>query len=260
MVTVKLKGGDNAKFAKTISDLAKLSGKPVEQILKEQGRLFAVDAARFTNRVGNTAQAGRDHKADVKSTIDMIYINPLFIAKTISKRHGKKKGNKFANYIRRREAGKAQAMIDQMGITRGKGGHRIEVGMFDGGNRHTRWLKGRRTTVQCVMGYTGVVPKYKKAKVASVGSLKQGWALAAKDLGGTRGIPAYAKKGHKTRGHGSVKGKFSKAVLTVTNRSEYILKNTTAKSLWKLRMDNMSSVMGRILQRKAKAAAKRLTK
>ena len=251
MISAKLKPGDEARFARALQKLVAISGEPVEEIMRKQGRLFAVDAARFTNRVGNTAQAGRSQKADVKSTIDMIYINPLHMAKTISKRAGLKDGNRFRNYIRRRQQGKAQAMIDRLGITRGSGGYRIEVGMFDHGNRHTRWLQGKRGTVLVVMNYRDVAG-YKRKKVANVGALKAGWAKAAQDLGGTRGIPAYAKKGHKTRGHGSVKGKGGKATLRVTNRSNYIIQNTSAPKLWRLRTKNIEKVVERMLKRKTK--------
>jgi len=251
MISAKLKPGDEARFARALQKLVALSGEPVEDILRQQGRLFAVDAARFTNRVGNKPATGKKHKEDVKATIDMIYINPLNMAKTISKRAGVKDGNRFRNYIRRRDAGKAQAMIDRLGITRGRGNYRIEVGMFDRGNRHTRWLKGRRGTVLVVMNYRDVAA-YKRKKVANVGALKAGWAAAAQDLGGTRGIPMYAKKGHKTRGSGTVKGKRGKAVLKVTNRSNYVIQNTTAAKLWRLRTRNIEKVVERMMNRKTK--------
>ena len=254
MVSAKLKPGDEARFAAALQKMVAISGEPVEDIMRKQGRIIAEKLAWFTQRVGQKAADGKKHKADVKSTIDMIYVNPLFIAKTISKRHGKKKGNKFANYIRRREAGKAQAMIDQMGITRGKGGHRIEVGMFDGGNRHTRWLKGRRTTVQCVMGYSGVVPKYKKKKAAQVGALKAGWAAAARDLGGTGKLPAYITKGHKTRGHGSGRGKGVKATLKITNRANYIIQNRQMTNMFRTQASNMEEIMATMIKRKLRKA------
>jgi hypothetical protein len=257
MITAKMDAKSQARFNAALQKLVALSGEPVEEIMRQQGRLFAVDAARFTNRVGNKASAGRDQKKDVRSTIDLIYINPLNMAKTISKRAGVKDGNRFRNYIRRREASKAQAMIDRLGITRGRSNYRIEVGMFDGGNRHTRWLKGRRGTTLVVMDYR-LVTRYKTQKVKNVGALKAGWAKAAEDLGGSRGIPAYAKKGHKARGHGSVRGKGGKVVLRVSNRSRYILQNTSATKLWRLRTKNIEKVAERMIKRKAKQITKKV--
>ena len=194
MITAKLNKVDEARFAAAIRQLVLLSDKPVEEIMKDQGRLFAVDAAKFTTRFGNTPAEGRKHKEDIRKTIDIIYINPLTMAKTISKRAGVKDGNRFRNYIRRRQAGKAEEMIRRLGITRGRGGYRIDVGTFDGGNRHTRWLKKQGKSVLVVMDYRAVT-RYKAEKVKNAGALKAGWAKAAEDLGGTRGIPAYAKKG-----------------------------------------------------------------
>ena len=257
MISGKLKPGDEARFAAALQKMVALSGEPVEEIMRKQGRIAAEKLAWFTQRVGKTAKTGKAHKADVASTINMIYINPLNMAKTVSKRSGLKDGTRFRNYVRTNQAGKAQAMIDRLGITRGRGNHRIEVGMFDGGNRHKRWINGRRGTVLVVMNYREVIA-YRKRKMAQVGALKAGWARAASDLGGTGKLPAYIVKGHKTRGHGSVRGKGGKAVLKITNRADYIIVNRTMTDVFRTQGKNMEKIMTEMLKRKTKKIVRKV--
>jgi len=253
MVSAKLKPGDEARFAAALQKMVAISGEPVEDIMRKQGRIIAEKLAWFTQRVGKKAADGKKHKADVKSTIDMIYINPLHMAKTVSKRAGEQDGKRFHRWVKRGQIGKAQAMIDRLGITRGRGNYRIEVGMFDGGNRHTRRLKGSSSSALVVINYKEVAA-YKKKKVAQVGALKAGWAAAARDLGGTGKLPAYITKGHKTRGHGSVRGKGGKALLKITNRSNYIIQNRQMTNMFRTQASNMETIMATMIKRKLRKA------
>eukprot|EP01051_Picozoa_sp_SAG22_P037852 SAG22_NODE_19113_length_278_cov_0.575419_1_plen_50_part_10 len=49
MIDAKMSKRDEVRFRKAIQKLVSLSGEPVEDILRTQGRLFAVDAAKFTS-------------------------------------------------------------------------------------------------------------------------------------------------------------------------------------------------------------------
>tara|TARA_R110000765_G_scaffold72812_2_gene142268 strand:- start:567 stop:1340 length:774 start_codon:yes stop_codon:yes gene_type:complete len=257
MITAKLKGLDRDRFMKALNDMAAITGKPTEEIMRQQGRIIAEKLAWFTPRVGKTAKIGKQHMKDVRSTIDMVYISPLQMAKTVSKRAGLKDGKKWGNYARKRMIGKAQGMIDRLGITRGASGQRIEVGMFDGGNRHTRRLKGRKGTALVVLDYKSVTA-YKKKKLAQVGALKAGWAAAARDLGGVGKLPKYITRKHKTRGFGKVKGKGGKVSVKISNRSNYIKKNREMSDFFNTQSDNMRKVIARMVKREAKKIANKV--
>ena len=77
-------------FSRNIEKLVALTGKPVESILKQKGRLFAVSAAKYTERYGDTAAVGKKHKKDVETSIRRIYKPARTAIPLISKRWGQK--------------------------------------------------------------------------------------------------------------------------------------------------------------------------
>ena len=108
MVSAKLKPGDEARFAAALQKMVAISGEPVEDIMRKQGRIIAEKLAWFTQRVGKKAADGKKHKADVKSTIDIIYINPLHMAKTVSKRADRQSSSHDRQARHHTRAGKLQ--------------------------------------------------------------------------------------------------------------------------------------------------------
>lgn len=238
-----------ARFRKAIQKLVALSGEPVEDILKKQGRLFAVDASKFTRRFGNKKSSGVQHKEDVKNTIFSVYVRPLTVAKMISIEAGEKTGRRFSNYIRRRDVGKAKELIDLLNVR--IDGFVLDVGNFDNGKRHKSRLMGRSKKKLVVMDWTSVT-SYAKKEVANVGEAKHGWAVAARMLGGDKEIPLYAKKNHKTRGLGRVTGRGGKAELTVANYSKHVLVNSSLSKLWALRAKKTEAVIEWMIKRQSK--------
>ena len=66
-MSVTLDKSSQIRFQKAIQKLVALSDEPVEDIMRSQGRLFAVDAAKFTARFGDKPKAGMKHKQNVDS-------------------------------------------------------------------------------------------------------------------------------------------------------------------------------------------------
>tara|TARA_B110000014_G_C20086262_1_gene568174 strand:+ start:787 stop:1563 length:777 start_codon:yes stop_codon:yes gene_type:complete len=256
MVKAKFTARSERNLKAAFTQLQHLTGEPMEDILKKQGRLFAVDAARFTSRLGNKAAGGVAHRKDVNHSINHTYIRPLMAAKMISRRAGEPTGRRFSNYVRRRETAKAQFLVDKF---LPKSDYKIIVGTWDSGRLHEGRLMGSLPHRMIVMDYSNVT-KYRKRKVANVGEAKAGWAVAARHLGGDRGIPGYVKKGHKTKGLGRVTGTGAKAVLTVANYSPYITDNTEAHKAWKLRFNNITKVVERMVNRKGGKITRKLNR
>lgn len=73
MISANMSKRDEARFRKAIQKLVALSGEPVEDILRAQGRLFAVDAAKFTAPFGDKKADGDDTKRKVEKTIFSTY-------------------------------------------------------------------------------------------------------------------------------------------------------------------------------------------
>ena len=156
---------------------------------------------------------------------------------------------------------KAQSMIDEMGVRVSDnpwGNRPIKLIMFDAGLTHYKRRDTRRmnapATNYAVLDYHRVT-EFVIREEKKAGQLKAGWAEAAKELGGMRGIPAYARgKNHKTKGLGKLKGSKSGSVVTVANLSNYAESSTVDhKKALSLRYDNMAKVINRMLSRNTKA-------
>ena len=255
MITARLDKADEARFRKALKDLIVLSEKPIEEIMKEQGRLFARDAAKFTSPWGDKKHHGERPIKNVENTILSTYIKAESMAKVISKKAGQKEGSRFFNHMRAGRFGRAQLIVDKLFPT--LDGRRVEVGVFDGGRRHEDRLKGRNYSRLVVKAWRPVTT-YMNKKKKRVGEAKSGWAKAAEGLGGTGGIPGWAKKkSHRTKGKGKVTGRGSKTELFVANYSSYVLKNTSLSKLWKLRIKNMGDIVERMIKRRGKKVTRR---
>ena len=73
MITATIDPADQRELERQFKRLIAITKEPVEDILKQQGKLFAVDAARYTGRFGNEASVGRQHKEDIEKTVRRVY-------------------------------------------------------------------------------------------------------------------------------------------------------------------------------------------
>jgi len=245
-------------FSRNIEKLVALTGKPVESILKQQGRLFAVSAAKYTERYGDTAAVGKKHKKDVETSIRRIYKPARTAIPLISKRWGQKAGQKFASYIRRRDVGKAQDMIDKANIGFYYKGRDVKASKWDGGNAHTRWINKKGTAPVRLVFEVQKLNQYIRKKKLRVGAAKHGWAKAAKMLGhkgSGRGMPKWFAQGsgkfgegHRTRGFGKVTGRGYKAELTVAHYGNYGFSRTGMNGIWRSRTKIMMKDINRKMQ------------
>ena len=257
MITVEIDKKDQRELERQFKRLIAVTKEPVEDILAQQGRLFAVEAARYTGRYGDKPYIGKKHKLDVEKTVKRIYKRALSAKGLIAMEMGAKAAVRFENYIRRRNTSAAQAMADRANLSKYYKGRNVKIIMWDGGNAHTRWTRSTsgKDHVNLVMDY----PKVKKfivAKKKNVGEAKAGWAKAAEMLGGSRGIPAYAKKGHRTRGYGNVKGTGSKAELTVAHYGKYGFTKTSMTGVWRSRTKMIGKQIEKIINSKSKKIVK----
>ena len=252
MIDAKMSKRDEARFRKAIQKLVALSGEPVEDILRAQGRLFAVDAAKFTAPFGDKKADGDNTKRKVEKTIFSTYKKAEDLKVAISRKAGEKAAARFAKHVRRGDLSQAKQLSSAI-----LGGTH-ELGPFDGGRMHKRRLSGKSWNRLYITKGFPAVNQYARATMRRVGEGKSGWAKAAAQLGGTRGIPAWAKKNtHRTKGLSIVEGKNSKASVTVTNRSKYVFKTTSTKYLWRLRLGKVEKLVERMIKNRARKRIKR---
>tara|TARA_R110002153_G_C13190439_1_gene485985 strand:- start:77 stop:889 length:813 start_codon:yes stop_codon:yes gene_type:complete len=228
MVKIALEQKELDKLNKAFKDLAKLSDKPVADLLKQEGRLMAVELAKRTDVKGNSKGVGEKHERRIRAQISNIYSDPKIWTKIISKRAGFKTGERFARLCEGKDTAGAEKVLDDLGLGMYRG-KRVRVIMWDNGQAHMRVSKRRKRmneyTVVC--NYTKV-NQYIKKQEKRAGNLKSGWARAAEMLRGgkgspTRGIPNWAKgkaRNHDNRGIGRVNGSKNKKVLFLANLYE----------------------------------------
>lgn len=261
MVKVEVDKQAMEAFEYNMKQLIALTKKPQQEILKQQGRLFAIAAAKHTNRYGDKPGVGKAHKKDAEDTIRRIYKPAKWAIGLIAKEMGQKAGRKFENYIRRRDVAKAQAMVDIANLPKYYKGREVKVIQWDGGGAHTRWVKKRGKAPVRLVFEAPQIKRYINRKKKNVGEAKSGWAKAAQMLGTgkgnpTRGIPAWAKsKHHKTRGFGRVRGMGSNAEVTVAHYGKYGFTRTSMSGLFRHR----TNMMAKDIEQQLKAAHRELS-
>ena len=225
---MEMKDGDEQRLNELFQQLAELVDFPVEDLLRKEGRLLAVDFAEGTLPRGKSVALGVKYKEKIEKKIRYIYSKPSIFLKIVSAEKGYHAGERFKNHCQRRRTAEAEALLQAAGLGTYKG-RRVRVIMFDGGRRHKANLKSaaKLSEIYVVCDFKAV-DAYVVEQQARAGDLKSGWARVAEQLGGARGIPAWAKgKGkkikHTTKGKGSVTGSKANKILFLSNK--------TAKSL-----------------------------
>ena len=224
MIKIDMDAAALARLNAAFKDLAKLSDKPIDELLRQEGRLTAVEFAKQTAPRGDSPDSNKKQIMAIRKAILRVYSLPSYWVKIVSKRAGRAAGERFEEYLRNRNVAKAQKMLDNLGLNtfRGKS---VRVIKFDKGRLHQEALKGKRSTSYNVVTSQKPVETYIKKQARRSGNLKSGWARAAEMLGSgkgnpTRGIPGWAKgkaRNHDNTGFGSVTGSKDKKVLVITN-------------------------------------------
>ena len=221
MFSVKMDSEEVAKLNRAFKELVKVSDKPIDDLLKQEGRLMAVELAQQTALRGKAPADGKKHEKRIESRIKNIYSDPKIWGKIVSKHAGDKVGRRWERMVKRdNNTAGAEKMLKDLGIGTYRG-KRVRVITWDNGRKHRETLRTRKRknefTVVC--DYKKV-NKYIKDQKLRAGNLKSGWARAAEMLGGSRGIPNWAKgkaRNHDNKGRGSVTGWFGKKILFLSN-------------------------------------------
>jgi len=224
MISIDMDAAALARLNSAFKDLAKLSDKPIDQLLRQEGRLTAVEFAKQTAPYGDSPESNKKQIVAIRKAVLRVYSLPIYWVKIVSKRAGRTNGERLAEYLKNRNVAKAQKMLDNLGLNtfRGKS---VRVIRFDKGRLHQEALNGKKSNTYHVVTSSKQVETYIKKQIKRSGNLKSGWARAAEMLRSskgnpTRGIPGWAKgkkRNHDNTGFGSVTGSKDKKVLTITN-------------------------------------------
>ena len=262
MISVEVDKKAMAAFEHNMKQLIAVTKEPVENILRQQGRLFAVAAANYTERAtppGKGATVKKAQVKDINDSVRRIYKPAKWAIGLIAKELGVKTGKRFEGYIKNRDSGRAQILINKANLSKYYKGREVKVITWDGGGAHTRYIKKRGSAPVHLVFEAPQIKRFITRKTKNMGEAKSGWSKAAEMLGGvanpTRGIPAWAKaKHHRTRGFGRVRGHGSKAEVTVAHYGRYGFSKTSMTGLFRHR----TNVMAKDIAKQVKASSREM--
>ena len=254
-MSVSLRFASISELDKSIQKLADAAGSTVKDVLPAQMRLFAADLALNTRPLGKSASVQKDHQVRIFWRIANTYTSIKTMSRVVSKAD-KKAGARFNRYIREKNYSKAETILNS--VT--KGSEIYTIGPFDGGKLHNsqRNLRKPIRKLVCLDFKAAIV--YAKSVIKKSGYAKSGFATAARQLGGVRGIPGFVTR-QNAPGSGSVTGDGNRLTVTMTNEVRYI-SNALDKHGEEVAIDHrkkmVESVIKRMMGRKTKSASRSL--
>lgn len=238
---------------RAIQKLADASGSTVKEVLPSQMRLFATDLAMNTKPIGKDSGGQKKGQAEVEKRILSIYMTVGAAVEALRK-SDEKSAHALIRMIRQKKFSEAGGMLSRL-----LGGS-ISVGPFDGGELHKSQAFSRRISKRRVVTDFPKVNAYIREKKKLVGYAKGGFATAARQLGGVRGIPGYATR-QNSPGAGSVSGDGKTLTVTMTNDVRHIREALDAGGEARataFRTKQINSVLERMMTRKSKSVSRSL--
>lgn len=238
---------------RAIQRLTDAAGKTAKEVLVSQSRLFCADLAYNTRPIGKAASLGQDMKRRIAERIDFIYL-PVGAAVNMLKDKNEALAVVFQKAIRRRNYAQASALMNKTFADS------WTVGEFDGGDLHREQRFKRRVRRRMVVVNKGRITEYKRQEVKQAGFAKGGFATAARQLGGVRGIPGFATR-QTAPGHGSVTGDKRALTVTISNSVRYLRKaldQSAEDRAIRHRVRAINSVLKRMATRRFKSASRSL--
>lgn len=185
---------DTFRFADALKKFWAYSHKSLGEVTRAQARLFAVELANRTQPFGSGPDAQFTGKQAVRRDIRRVFVSASTFES--SDKHGLK-----AWLTKAVEAGNIAEI--QTAVKRFAGRTPlVSADIVRDHHRSQRNARGRvgRSAIPMFILKRGAVERYTAEKEKLVGFGKSGWSQAARDLGGTRGIPGWVSR---NRGPGS---------------------------------------------------------
>lgn len=243
----------HAELNSAMEALALASRKTLREVIPPQVRLFAADLAANTRPFGKSAGGQKEAQEKIGARIGEIY-KPIGAAvEAVRKAAGDAGVGRFERYLKTKNFTAAETMYRS--IT----GSRSTIGPWDGGRLHSQQKDRKKIQdVLIVVGSFKPVESYIRAKQKQVGFAKGGFATAARELGGVRGIPGYATR-HRSPGRGIIQEDGNGLTVTIENNVKYIEHAYDAHSEARavdFRIRSINSVINRIGERRLKEATR----
>ena len=253
-ITVTPNAADLRRLNDALNLMARETKKTLRDVLPAQMRLLATDLATVTRPKGKSQSDRESSESKITMKVREVYPHPGYIVNILNKIDDGL-GKRFAGLLKRRKYAEAKRITDKH-----LPGMRLDVGVFDFGQLHKsmRWKK--RVTHRLVVSDYSKVQAYIRQVKKNVGFAKGGFATAAKQLGGVRGIPQFATR-HKAPGSGRIIESGDKLSVEMTNNVRHIrqaLKPADESMALSHRTTMVGAVLKRIQDRKIEKAMKKV--
>jgi len=208
---------DQGELDRAIQRLADSSNLTVREVVPAQMRLLAADLSKNTRPVNDdTAKAQKK----IRGRIQAVYPS-MGVVVSLLKKVNDGVAMRFEKLVKARRESDAATLLNQYLGT----GVRYSVGAFDGGALHVAQAFSKHVTKALVCPASGAVnvrvEAYIKKVEKRVGFAKGGFAAAARDLGGVRGIPGYVTR-QPSPGSGSIQEREDGITVSIQNDVTYI--------------------------------------
>lgn len=251
-VTVELDGYSFRELSRVVQRLAQVAGKTALETMVSQARLFCTDLVFCTRPLGGK---GKDVKAEHEKKISA-RVNECYwtIGKAVEEMRAAGelgKSRAFQRFIRQKNFNAAAGVANEAL----KMPYRFEVGPFDGGTIHKaeRFKKNVRQVLICTE--KAAITRYMKQEIKQSGFAKAGYATAARDLGGTRGIPGFVTRHRNAPGKGRAMQSGDDLTVEIENSVPYAEKALDygwMNTALDVRKSKIEKLIRRILDNRAK--------
>ena len=204
----------HAEFNRGIQRLADASGKAAKEAMVPQARLFCTDLAFNTKPIGKKAIAGKRHQKEIENRKNSVYLT-VGAAVNIINRKSKSGAVVFRKMLRKRNYTEARHIMNEF-----LSGN-WSVGAFDGGKLHRDQRFSQKVRIRMVVIDKASLTAYTKKTIKLSGFAKAGFAAAARQLGGVRGIPGFVTR-QKAPGRGKVSGDKKTLKIEIFNDVKHI--------------------------------------
>jgi hypothetical protein len=253
-MNVRLNSADEASLNADLNRLAIETGKTMREVLPPQMRLLAADLAHVTRPKGRSAGDNAGAMKKIAARIAAVY-PPVGVVVNRLKKKDEQVGVRFAVLISKRDYLAAKKILDTHAPELN-----MRVGAFDGGALHRAQRESKKVKNRLLAPGYSRVEAYIKKSVRLSGFAKGGFATAARELGGVRGIPGWATR-QKSPGSGRITGDGKALTVSIQNDVRYIadiLKAADSSAAVNARGAAVGKLLERVQANKIRRASRHL--
>lgn len=216
MFTVELQGAEDVM--RSVERFSQIAGRSLEEEIIAIGRLVAVSLAVSTQPYGKGKDARDRGQQRVETDIRKVFRTPSNVYQSLLE-DDPSEARKFWRAITEGKISWIEKILRDNAID-------LEVGpspvpsYHDSARGRNGRVKGR---ARMMVTRQQELNRYIKKRQKMVGFAKSGWALAADDCGGHRGIPAWASSRHPgSHGHAIIRRDVIRPSILLVNSVRYV--------------------------------------